>query len=207
MKIISLFGAKHGVGTSTTAALLQTTIPDSLLATHDLEDALCLTGGMSVHHDDEPQLTLDNTTFDPNAITQDVVRFDPRTAPSEAHLRTARFKVGGDTIIMDWGTHFPAVGLVVCVTDNSYLALRRLMKHDHTRIWRTICIREPNRALTVRDVEHVVAGPVVWIDRDSSVQRSCDAGLLLTRLPLHTRTPLEHLNQEAIAACSSSSTH
>lgn len=204
MNIISLFGAKHGVGVTTTAALLATAGPGRVLIAHDVEDVLMLLGYPQWDEDQQRLNDLSSSLYEPSE--QQVLAFTPLAVPTEAKLRTARFTASAELMIMDWGTSFPLCGRPVLVTDNSYIALRRAIKlQNHEAIAGVICILERTRPLQLHDVEKVIGRnkPVIGIERDSSIQRACDAGLLSTRIPAHASRALEQISE---ITCSSNST-
>ena len=206
MKIISLFGAKHGVGTSTTAALLYAGHPDkALLIAHDAGDVRMLLG--MFRPEDEDVANIDSDKFVPQ-WDQRVLSFDNTRTPRQSHLRTALFSTNAEFIIMDWGTTFPTVGTPVCMLDNSYLTLyrtKRMPPEQEASIWKFVCLLDRTRALTSHDVEAVAGPDVIFLDRDSSVMRSSDAGLLALRSPQHTTKPIHKLLEDT-PTCSFSST-
>lgn len=192
MNIVSFFGAKHGVGTSTLAAVLLAQSDSSrILISHDVEDTLALLGQPQW---DTNEHLIHNISYDEYVPSeQTVLAFDPHRALRQSHLRTAKFSSGAELIIMDWGTVEPTIGRRVLVTDNSYVALRRAVKMPHSADM-VVLVRDHVRALTVADVEHAVGRPVIAVDRDSSLMRACDAGLLVTRVPHHIIRALVALN-------------
>ena len=91
-------------------------------------------------------------------------------------------------IIVDAGTGFipddvhDAADQTVLVTRPCYLSLRRAVHGRHTQ--RVAVIDEPDRALTITDVAHVlgVRAPAK-VPHSAAIGRAVDAGLLVERAP------------------------
>lgn len=86
----------------------------------------------------------------------------------------------------------------ILVTRLCYLALRKAVAAE----WKPssiIVIREPGRALDVKDAERCLArSAVAIIDVDPAVARSIDAGLLAARMPSSLRNPITRLFKETV---------
>lgn len=193
MNILSFYGAKHGVGTTTIATMMFVQNQDlRLLISHDVEDTLSLLGMPGWDTNTQLSHDISRDLYVPSGNS--VLLFDPTRRVRESHLRTARFSAGAELIIMDWGVTPPTIGTPIMVTDNSYLALRRAV--GKIRGQEVVLVRDSTRALTSRDVEHALGAHVTVLDRDSSLMRACDAGLLTMRLPSHLTNALRSLHQE-----------
>lgn len=193
VKVLSFFGAKHGVGTTTIATLVACVDPTRLLIAHDVDDVIALLGRPGWSDDDRVVNDLSSVGYVPGAQT--LLAFANDMSVPEAQLRTARHSIGAKVVVMDWGVEIPTFGEPIMVTDNSYVSLRRAVKLT-VECQGVVLVRDHTRALLTTDVEHALGRPVITLDRDSSLMRSCDAGLLTARQPLHITRPLDALTLE-----------
>lgn len=83
----------------------------------------------------------------------------------------------------------------ILVTRLCYLALRKAVAATAVLPTSIIVIKEPMRALDVKDAERCVSRPAIAIvNLDPAVARSIDAGLLSARMPSSLRGPIERLH-------------
>lgn len=193
VKVLSFFGAKHGVGTTTIATLVACIDSTRLLIAHDVDDVIALLGRRGWTDDDRVVNDLSNVGYVPGAQT--LLAFANEMLVPEAELRTARHSIGAEIAVMDWGVEIPTFGTPIMVTDNSYVSLRRAVKIT-VEYQNVVLVRDPVRALMATDVEHALGRPVITLNRDPALMRSCDAGLLTARQPLHITRPLDALTLE-----------
>lgn len=103
-----------------------------------------------------------------------------------------------DEIVVDGGNHLGDAPNVL-VTKACYLSLRQAAKEDKPQA--VILAGEDNRALSARDIEHVLGARVVAvIPRDAHVARAIDAGLLTSRaFSLEALAELRDFVREGVA--------
>ncbi len=205
-RLVVMWGAKGGVGTTVTAAGTALGDPDPVLLVDLDGDTAAVLGVTPVDlglkawlaSEAEPDRLIefiepvaDNTTLlpaghvDPDSGTYRPERLDELAA----WLRSRPH-----TVIVDAGTGTPPPQLTsvahtnTLVTRNDYLAL--------TNAWRSpitpdniVVVHDPTRSLTVADVEATLGAPVVaTVEVDPSSARAVDAGLFTARNSLTRAT-------------------
>ena len=154
-------GAKGGVGTSTVAALYALQVSRSGQPVH-----LTATDAASVQD-------LAAILGVPTPSAGHVVEAAPRLTLGEARGPQATNIVDACTDCFSDHT-----GRVLLVLRNDYQSLRRALGAPRTTAG-LVLVSEPKRALGRRDVEDVLATPIVAeLHLDPSVARTIDAGLL-----------------------------
>lgn len=125
----------------------------------------------------------------------------PLAAGSGAVL-AAMLSNDGRCVVVDAGRlgADPEVAAVVAVSGRSLLVTRNchlaLARAQHCPVVPTgvVLVREPGRALTTADVEHLTGAPLVAdLAVDPAVARAVDAGLLAARLPRRFAAALQQV--------------
>lgn len=180
MKIVNVLGAKGGVGTSTTAAMIAV--------------SLTTTGSHVV--------VVDRTgTGDVSAIVSDGSLTLCNDMPSELEAEHI------DYVIVDHPANVtePQVsGTNVLVTTNCYLAVRRSL-HTTFTVHGLVVVYQPLRTLNINDIHAVLAIPeerLLKIMHDPYVSKLIDAGLVGTNRVVKRREIrrfIEHVTGYSLA--------
>lgn len=187
MKVIEVSSRKGGVGTSTVATAIATTLsksqPDSVLLidTSENADIWAILGLYS------PTLPTDHTIVGGHGLTV------ARSSRETIYPTTLNSVLSYDVVVIDIGTSAPSESYFgvtpsrVSVVANSYLSLRALTlpsKH-YPKPDSVVCVFNSECVLTQRDVTDVVGGPITIVPIDYAVARAIDAGLYDSRERLY----------------------
>ena len=183
---VHVHSPKAGVGCSTVAAALAVIAGETGAVVHvaDLSPAGDLAAVIGIPIPDTGRIANFSATLE-------LVRLDPAD--------TVEVGDGWVAHIVDWGTRpVPAdvPGHRVGVMANCYLAAaaytRRPTRIDHGGRVHLVAVIDPNRSLTVRDIEHATSATALatWT-RSAEIARATDAGLL-TNLDTDRSKDLRH---------------
>ncbi len=178
-RVIHMAGAKHGVGTTTTAIGMLCEVETwyvGYLAV-DTFDAY-LISGMSNYDSD----ALDDVLDSDDRFRIASISLDRMYESDIKNMK--RFIDEGRVTVIDWGAAMPIPaitdlwpGVRVGVVDNSYPALMRGVRCSHIDKW--LGIMHPARAIRVRDMEQALGASVTTLEYEPAIQRSVDAGLMV----------------------------
>lgn len=195
--IINLFAAKHGVGTTTTAAMIAASLRTALLVAHDIADAAAVLG--MPQPDPLEDHSLDHGTINMWPDEVQLRSLDTEAVPYSMINAIDELSIDA---VLDWGTTTPfnTKGTNVLVVDNSYLSLRRSVMIPRAEYDDVVCVFHQGNALQLNDVEHALGSSAIVLSYDPLIARAVDAGLMLSRTPSSAHAMVHHLTAKESAA-------
>lgn len=168
-QVIEVFAMKGGVGTSTTALSIAHQASNKglrvLLVDNALSHDILALAGMSA-----------------SCMTQDNMTVEVLGRGAKMHQYSNEY----DLVVVDCGSNptdiFDDEAERVLVVRNEYLALRNSAQVKKDRV---VCLYQEGNALIQSDVKNVVGVPTTFVQIDTAVARSIDAGMFFSREIVH----------------------
>lgn len=213
MGITTFTGSKGGVGTTVTTVIAAITYakahPDEQVVIVDCqEDIAGVVGCVGSEMEILPNLRITTPLAVAHERARERTPIDPEKHPMLAKIggwQTSSVFALAETceVFVDCGRYTinppyddPRMAMWekadrrVLVVRNDYLSLRSAFRSDDDgqknadqMATAVVCIVDPERSLSVRDVRDVLSKPVIEIPADPTVARAVDAGVLTVRHP------------------------